>query len=215
MAVDTNSKHETAVATINDKQEESIAQSIVPYNRDDDRARYLGLRASGFKIREALQLLDKAKSTLSFWRLDSEFVNLESRLPEFKHELAVEYANLEFLRNYRLVMEKDFRVVKESLETITINDANGVAKTVPKPMSAQDYQYLLKLRTHYTPQQLQIIETIMNPAKAGVAGPSDFNFTELVLTLQRSKETLEIKTRDRGNPEISHIQETASVKAET
>lgn len=215
MAVDTNSKHKTAVATINDKQEESIAQSIVPYNRDDDRARYLGLRASGFKIREALQLLDKAKSTLSFWRLDSEFVNLESRLPEFKHELAVEYANLEFLRNYRLVMEKDFRVVKESLETITINDANGVAKTVPKPMSAQDYQYLLKLRTHYTPQQLQIIETIMNPAKAGVAGPSDFNFTELVLTLQRSKETLEIKTRDRGNPEISHIQETASVKAET
>ena len=211
MAVDTESKHEAAVSTINDSKEESIAQSIIPYNRDDDRARYLGLRASGFKIREALKLLDKAKPTLSFWRLDPEFVNLESRLPEFKHELAIEYANLEFLRNYRLVMEKDFRVIRESLETV--NNLEG--KTVPKPMSNQDYQYLLKLRTHYTPQQLQIIETIMNPNKVAAGTPSDFDFTKLVLTMQRSKETLEIKTRDRGSPSISHIQEVESVKAET
>lgn len=209
MAVDTN-QHETSISTINDNQEESISQSIVPYNRDDDRARYLGLRASGFKIREALRLLDKAKSTLSLWRTDPEFVGLEERLPEFKHELAVEYANLEFLRNYRLVMEKDFRVISSSLETQTIE-----GRTVPKPMSNQDYNYLLKLRTHYTPQQLQIIETIMNPQKEGSGTPSDFDFTKLVLTMQRSKETLEVKTRDRGNPEISHIQEKANAKAET
>jgi len=51
-----------------ESQEESIPKSLVQWNRDHDRARYLGLRSSGFTIREALGLIGKAKSTLSLWR---------------------------------------------------------------------------------------------------------------------------------------------------
>jgi|Deesub1362A_J573_1020465.scaffolds.fasta_scaffold06452_8 hypothetical protein len=161
--------------------EESIAQSIIPYNRDDDRARYLGLRASGFTIREALRLIGKAHSTLSFWRQDPEFKELEERLPEFKKELALEYANLEFLRNYRLILEKDFRVIKKSLD----NEAE---------LTPQEHSYLLKLRSHYTPQQLQIIESLL-----GSESQSDgFDFTEKVLELSRTVERVRVETRNRS-----------------
>jgi hypothetical protein len=70
--------------------EESIPRSIVPWNRDDDRSRYLGLRASGFHIREALGLIGKAKSTLSLWRHDPVFLDLENKIPELRKTLALE-----------------------------------------------------------------------------------------------------------------------------
>lgn len=170
--------------------EERIAQSIVPYARDDARCRYLGLRASGFTIREALRLIGKAQSTLSAWRHDETFSGLEIRLPELRRELALEYANLEFLRNYRLILEKDYRVIKGSL------DKNAV-------LSAQDHQYLLKLRSHYTPQQLQVIETLY----AAGSGAEGFDFTQFVLTASRTKDEIRIETRNRNEPELSTIEE--------
>lgn len=178
--------------------EEHIAQSILPYNRDDARARYLGLRASGFTIREALRLIGKAHSTLSFWRQDAEFVQLEVRLPEFKKELALEYANLEFLRNYRLVLEKDYRILKTSLNP----DKDTEGK--PVPMSTQDQAYLLKMRTHYTPQQLQIIETLIR-AETGDTG---FDFTQFVLTASKIEQRVKLEVKGgRLNEELSSLPE--------
>ena len=188
-----------------ESQEESIPRAIVPWNRDDDRSRYLGLRASGFTIREALGLIGKAKSTLSAWRHDEKFLELEDKIPELRKTLALEYASLEFLRNYRLVLEKDYRVVKSSLEKRTVvHDDNGKPHTVP--MDSQDYQYLLKMRAHYTPQQLQAIEQLFgNGGSGGVAT----NFTDFVLELSRSttKETIRIETRTRQESNLATITE--------
>jgi len=170
--------------------EEKIAQSLVPYNRDDARARYLGLRSSGFGIREALRLIGKAQSTLSAWRHDEEFASLENRLPEFRKELALEYANLEFLRNYRLILEKDYRVIKASLEKDVV-------------LKTQDHQYLLKLRTHYTPQQLQIIEALI----IGDGTGRGFDFTDFVLEASRTQERVRIESRKRSPAELSTITE--------
>lgn len=169
--------------------EESIAQSIVPYQRDDARARYLGLRASGFRIREALRLIGKAQSTLSAWRHDTVFSDLELRLPELRRELALEYANLEFLRNYRLILEKDYRVIKGSLDK-------------DNELSTQDHQYLLKLRSHYTPQQLQVMEALNTASDTGGA----FDFTKFILTASRTRDEVRIETRERSEPELSMIE---------
>lgn len=181
---------ELPVSTEN--QDEKIAQSIVPYSRDDSRCRYLGLRASGFGIREALRLIGKAQSTLSLWRHDETFKNLETRVPELRKELALEYANLEFLRNYRLILEKDYRVIKGSLDK-------------KAELSTQDHQYLLKLRSHYTPQQLQIMETLFMIDKSG----KGFNFTDFVLSMSRTKEEIrlepKVETREHGKPEITLV----------
>lgn len=174
--------------------EVSIAQSIIPYNRDDDKAQYLGLRASGFTIREALRLIHKAHSTLSYWRKDSQFVDLETRLPEFRDKLALEYANLEFLRNYRLILEKDYKIIKKSL---------GLEKE--QVLSIQEQNYLLKMRSHYTPQQLQIIETLI---KAEWAGKGVFDFTEFVLTASKIEERVRLEGKVGGAVELSKVRET-------
>ncbi len=184
-----------------DTPEESIPRAVVPYNRDDDRSRYLGLRASGFTIREALGLIGKAKSTLSLWRHDEVFTDLENRIPELRKTLALEYASLEFLRNYRLVLEKDFRVIKGSLKKETFLDSEGKPRKLS--MDSQDFQYLLKLRAHYTPQQLQAIEQVLG-AESDKGSLKD-NWTDLVLSFSRKTEEVRVETRHRQEPVLSPI----------
>lgn len=185
-----------------DSPEEAIPRNIVPWPRDDDKSRYLGLRASGFGIREALNFLGKAKSTLSMWRQNEVFVNLENNVPELRKTLAIEYAGLEFLRNYRLVLEKDFRVLKSSLNRKTIYDDDGVPHQASQDQ--QDNQYLLRLRQHYTPQQLQAIEQLFG---RGDSQGESLNWTDLVLTLSRKTEELKIETRQRQDSELSKLEE--------
>lgn len=170
---------------------ESIAVSTIPYDRSDNKALFLGYRASGFTIREALHQIGCAQSTVFFWRKTyPEFVELEKRIPEFRKSLGIEYASLEFLRNYRLVLEKDFRVISKSLQ----KDENGN----PVSLTANEQQYLLKARSHYTPQQLQIMETLM--AISGSGG--DFNFTDMVVKYSREQGTIEIRGRKDEVPEV-------------
>lgn len=165
---------------------ESIAQSIFPYDHSDSRAQYLGYRCCGFTSNEALQLMGMARSTLNFWRKSSEFKDLESRLPELRETLGLEYAKLEFLRNYRLVLHKDCSILNKSIN-------------YPDGMSDRDYQYLLKVRSQYTPQQLGIMEAL---ARAEAAG--EFNFTDVVLKISREKQTVELKgTHDK----VSEVQD--------
>lgn len=186
-----------------DSPEESIPRCIVPYNRDDDRSRYLGLRASGFTIREALGLIGKAKSTLSLWRHDITFCELENNIPELRKTLALEYASLEFLRNYRLILEKDYRVIKGSLTRKSdIDESTG--RTIIRPQDAQDFQYLLKLRPHYTPQQLQAIEQLFSNGH-GKEEDIRRNWTDIVLTMSRTKEEVKIETRHHQESELAPI----------
>ena len=177
-----NQEQETSIAN----NPEAIAQSIIPYPRDDSRARYLGLRASGFTIREALKLTGNAHSTLSLWRKNPQFVDIENRLPEYQKTLSKEYANLEFLRNYRLVLEKDYRVLKHSLNP-QYADVDGIKVEIP--LTKQEQEYLIKMRSHYTPQQLQIIESIVS----GDGDKGEFDFTKFVLEASRTVEKIRIE----------------------
>lgn len=176
--------------------QESIAQTIVPYPRDDARARYLGLRACGFTIREALKLMGYAHSTLSLWRQTPQFVELELKLPEYRRQLAAEYIALEFKRNFRLVMEKDFLVIKKSLDKVRGDDG----KYRPVALLPQEQQYLLKLRGFYTPQQLQILEAL-----AGLeTGSKELNWTELVLAAQKVQQSVTVRaSRTTETVEVS------------
>ena len=183
--------------------EESIPRSLVPWNRDDDRSRYLGLRASGFTIREALGLIGKAGSTLSLWRHDPTFHDLENNIPELRKTLALEYAGLEFLRNYRLILEKDFRVLKGSLTRKTVLGDDG--KSSVTPQDAQDFQYLLKLRPHYSPQQLQAIEQLFGRGN----GEKELDWTEIVLRMSETKKEVTIGTRHRSDSHLAPIEASA------
>ena len=153
---------------------EAIAQSIIPYPYDDNRAKYLGLRSSAFTPREATKLLGLTGAALSTWRRDPEFAALEKRLPEFRKELALEYASLEFYRVFRLITEKDVRVIKKSLEV----DKEGNST----PMTKEENSYLLKMRSFYTLQQMQVL-AVMATGEASAS----FDFTELIKKMGREK----------------------------
>ena len=133
--------------------EVSVASSIIPYARDSTDAMYLGYRACGFSTREATKMIKRSVTWLSLRRRDEVFRDLEHRIPEFRKELSKEYVELEFFRNFRLVLEKDYKILMRSLEKVD---------TDHKEMSKQEHEYLIKLRSQYTPQQMQILEAVVS-----------------------------------------------------
>jgi len=142
-------------------KEVSIATTLIPWRKDDFRARYMGYLACGFNVEEALYMLGLKVDWLEEQRQDEGFNTIELSIPEIRKELSKEYIELDFFRNFRLVLEKDYRILKKSIEE----------EILPR----QAHDYLLKLRSAYTPQQLQILEQVMKGT-----GTEGWNFAKLV-----------------------------------
>ena len=87
------------------------------------------------------------------------------------------------------------QVLKASLSKRVSDDGK------PSPMDSQDFQYLLKLRAHYTPQQLQAIEQLFGKGN----GQKDFNWTDFVLTMSRTKDEVKIETRHKQEAQLAPI----------
>lgn len=149
---------ESQVALTSERPPEvSVASTLIPYKRDDERALYLGYLATGFGVREALKMVKRGKSALSMWRRDATFVKLEDSIPDIRRTLAREYVELEFFRNFRLVLAKDYEILQKSL---TPGDT-GV-------MTKQESDYLIKLRSQYSPQQMEILLHVVGEGGEGM-----------------------------------------------
>ena len=161
---------------INPKNIQPVAQSIFHFDRDDRKSVYLSYRVTGFTVAEALQLTGMVGQTLRNWRkTDPEFCDVEkNRLKEVRDQLAKDVVRLEYLRNLRLVLKKDFDILRVAVKDI-------------EKLAQRDFQYLLKARQHYTPQQLQAIEALL----AGV-GAEDFDYSKFIITLKRTHEEMQI-----------------------
>ena len=170
--MDNNEVSEFTPTTSNTQPVEvSLAQSLIPFRRDDHKARYLGYLACGFSVREALEEVGCTKSSLSLWRDIPTFAIAEQRIPEIRRELSREYISLDFCRNFRLVLEKDGKVLRKSLG----KDLNNEGKSIP--MTFEENQYLLKMRGCYTPQQLGLLETLI---KADEESDGSFSWTKFI-----------------------------------
>lgn len=175
-----------------DPKEVTAASLLIPYSRSDNRCKYLSWCCCGFSDEEALYVLGLPYTWLEHQRKDEKFQELESRLPELRQQLCQEYSEIDFYRNFRMVLEKDYRVLRRSLE-MDIDADTGE----PKELSGFDQMYLLKLRTAYTPQQLQLLKALSS------GGTDGFNFAKWVslnqeviqvsrtdtLTLKRGKDS--------------------------
>lgn len=166
-------------------KEVSAATTLIPYRRGDDRAKYLSWLCCGFNDEESLYVLGLTTSWLAIARLDSKFTDLESRIPEFRKELSREYIDMDFQRNFRMVLEKDRRVMMRALEMELVEDEDG--KMVPAEMTSFDQQYLLRLRSAYTPQQLQLLEAVVAGDDGG------FNFAKWV---EKNQDVIQISRTD-------------------
>ena len=167
-------------------KEVSAATTLIPYRRDDDRAKYLGYLCCGFSDEEALYVLGLNRAWLSSARQDSKFIELEERIPELRQTLSREYTEMDFYRNFRMVLEKDHRILRKSLEMELVID-NETGDLVPAEMTPYDQQYLLRLRSAYTPQQLQLLEAVVTGNDGG------FNFAEWV---SKNQEVVQISRTD-------------------
>lgn len=166
-------------------KEVSAATALIPYRRSDDRAKFLGWCCTGFSDEEALYVLGLNRAWLADARLDSKFTDLEERIPEFRKELSREYLELDFQRNFRMVLEKDRRIMQRALEMEL--EENEAGEMVPAEMTPYDQQYLLRLRSAYTPQQYQLLEAVVAGEDGG------FNFADWV---SKNKEIVQISRTD-------------------
>ena len=152
---------------------EGIAQSLIPYYMDGGKkARYLSYMIAGFSIMESVKLAKIHLKSVMRWReSDAKFKELEESTPELRQQLADHLIDIEFTRNFRLVLAKDFEIL--------FKDATGGALT------EKEQAYLLVIRKFYTPQQLMMVKQL-------ISGDGDksqpFDFTKTVLEIRLSKE---------------------------
>jgi len=151
------------------------AASLLPYLISDSRkAKYLSLRVCGFAVREACKYAKVSESAVRHWRkTDPTFHRLEvESLPQLRKEFAAEALGLYWVRNYRLILEKDGELLAKSLNT----------DDEAEELTSQEWMYLRKIRGQYTPDQLMAIYRATNPE-----GPQITSFKDLVITLRQEK----------------------------
>lgn len=178
----------------------AIAASLLPWRKDDLRSKYFSYIACGFTAEESLYMIGLGFEWLERQREDDTFATFELRIPEIRKELSKEYIELDFFRNFRMVLEKDYRTLRKALDME--RDATGEIV----PISKYEQQYLLKMRAAYTPQQLQILGQVMS----GV-GAENFNFAKWIAENQEvvkysRTDSVEVKRRLLNHETESDLQ---------
>ena len=157
---------------------EGIAQSLIPYYTDGGKkAKYLSYIVAGFSVTEAVALAKIHLKTVTRWREDPKFVEIEDRsTSELRKQLSDEIIDIEFTRNFRLVLAKDFEILyKDATDEI---------------LTEKEQQYLLTIRKFYTPQQFAMVKQLVS---GNGGGDEPFDFTRTVLEIRLSREERSVR----------------------
>lgn len=157
---------------------EGMAQSLLPFyifstQEYNKKARYLSYLVAHFSVMEACKLAKVHLKTVMRWRReDPSFYLVEKQCgTELAKKLSDELIDIEFTRNFRLIMAKDFQIL--------FKDAAGAGLT------EKEQQYLMVIRKFYTPQQLATIKQLVS----GDGQQNEaFDFTKTVLEIRLSRE---------------------------
>lgn len=142
------------------------------------KADYLSFRATGFPVRQALHLSDNSQSTLNRWRKDDpEFARVETEmLPELQASVSKDIISLEFLRNMKMAMRTDAKVLYKA--------ANHL-----ESLSPLEWAYLKKIRGMYSPSDLMAMTRALSPS-----GEEPGDFVSAVQSLLQSRDSNEQTT---------------------
>jgi len=163
---------------------ESIAKSFIPtFSDDNKKATYLSYLIANFAHREACQLTPVSEKQVHRWKeADENFAEIcTTGLQALRKEFANTFIDMQFTRNFHLILQKDFRVLYK--------DALG------NELSENEVRYLEKIRQHYTPQSLAMVKQLLS----GGTVEQPFDFTKLTLSIKR--EQIDI-VQERGNNNI-------------
>lgn len=154
----------------------TIAKAALPLFGDDGKkADYLSYRVSYFSFRESCELGKVSEKQVRRWRAtDEQFNHLDTEgLTELRKQFSNEYLEMQYTRNFQLVLQKDFKILYKDATDVQLTDV--------------ETKYLEKIRQHYTPQSLGIVKQLLS----GGSTAEPFNFTELTMTIKR--EQIEIR----------------------
>jgi len=160
---------------------ESIAQSFIPtFSDDNKRATYLSYLIANFAHREACQLTPVSEKQVRRWKdADPNFAQIcTTGLQELRKQFANQFIDMQFTRNFHLVLQKDFKVLYK--------DALG------NELTENETRYLEKIRQHYTPQSLAMVKQLLG----GGTVEQPFDFTRLTMEIKREQITI---TEVQGN----------------
>ena len=155
---------------------EAIAQSFIPtFSDNDKKATYLSYLIANFAHREACKLAPVSEKQVKRWKdADPNFVNICGEgLPALRKEFASTFIDMQYTRNFHLMLQKDFKVLYKDAIGETLTDVEN--------------KYIEKIRQHYTPQSLAMVKQLLG----GGTVDQPFDFTRLTMTIKR--EQIEIK----------------------
>ena len=161
---------------------ESIAKSFIPtFSDDNKRATYLSYLIANFAHREACQLTPVSEKQVHRWKeADLNFARICTEgLQALRKEFANTFIDMQFTRNFHLVLQKDFKVLYK--------DALG------QELTENEVRYLEKIRQHYTPQSLAMVKQLLG----GGTVDQPFDFTRLTLTLKREQISITQESGDK------------------
>lgn len=185
--------------TADSAQSETLgaADSLIGLSEFDEHKRqYLAYRYTGFNKHEAARLSAIHPGSVDRWRRgDKQFAQAE--IAATGKDAAVkrkELIHMLFVRNFHLVLMKDFEVFQRALglEQMEIDDGDGGKVTVAKPLDAADLKYLLAARTHYNPQQMAAVEDLMQ------TGGKKFSFDQFLVSMAQSGGTMKVMLEASG-----------------
>jgi len=145
---------------------------------------YLSYRACGFTVQESCQLAGVTYTTIKRWRDSNEaFAKLDTNVKDLIKQFSYNYIELEFIRNFRLILKKDYDVLTKSIY-------------MPDLLTRGEEMYLSKIRSQYTPDQLMALKRILSNDDL-----KDMNFTQLVLQFGDNKCILSNNFNEEGQTE--------------
>ena len=156
---------------------QAISEAITPYfSENPHKTKYLSWRACAFTVRESERLTGISPRTRLRWRNeDSRFRELDDRVGELKSDLANQYIEHEFRRNFRMVLHLDYEVLQKEVQGANMTD--------------REQKWLLRTRQYYTPQQLEQLQRILG--EKGTDG--EWDFTRAVLELSRGADKIRME----------------------
>lgn len=117
-----------------------------------DKATYLAYRSLGLKPSQALQAMEYSEDLLEQWKQDDpDFLVWESvYITRLQNTLSTDIVTLGFMRNMAMLTAMDSVIIRKSMISTDL-------------LTKVERDYLLKIRSHYTPSDLLALEKVLHP----------------------------------------------------
>lgn len=174
----------------NPTEGESVMESVLPYYSDDSaKSKYMSYRACGFTTTESMELVQRDRATLYRWYREDPDWKLQDTegIGEFRQTTARNFIFAEFMRNMRLVLEKDAAILQKALKD-------------PDEMDKEEHSYLRTIRPQYGPAQLAAITAYLKGQEMQAGTINILTIIQEMAETGESVRTLDVTPQENHSP---------------